>query len=240
MIRTLIAAGLAASVAACASAPTSLPEPRAATLAELGHQGMAPASGGPAKQLVVFFHGYTQRGEAMRPLAEQLAAQLPDAAFVFNDAPLTANAGFSWYNFRGDDSAATKEAARAAAAELVSNLSNSMRIPPSKIVTVGFSQGGGIAAQAATCITPGAKAFVSLAGVIETVCTETSAVSPDGLIVWNQGDPMVDRARIDVGLTALKGAGYEPTFETYEGDAHWPAPPAIARAVNFIVAELNG
>ena len=240
MIRTIIAATLAAATAACAGSPTTLPEPRPSTLAELGQQGMAPASGGEAKQLVVFFHGYTQRGEAMRPLAETLAERLPDAAFVFNDAPLTAGPGRSWYNFRSDDSVETKEAARAAAAELLANLSNSMRIPPSKIVTVGFSQGGGIAAQGATCITPGAKAFVSLAGVIEIVCTETSAVSPNGLIVWNEDDPTVDRARIDVGLASLKAAGFEPTFETFDGDTHWPAPAAIQRAMDFIVAQLGG
>ncbi len=240
MIRTIIAAALAAATAACAGSPTTLPEPRPSTVVELGQQGMSPASGGEAKQLVVFFHGYTQRGEAMRPLAEALSERLPDAAFVFNDAPLTAGPGRSWYNFRGDDSAATKESARAAAAELVSRLSNSMRIPPSKIVTVGFSQGGGIAAQAATCITPGAAAYVSLAGVIETVCTQTSAVSPDGLIVWNEGDPTVDRARIDAGIASLKAAGFSPQFETFAGDAHWPAPAALQRASDFIIAQLGG
>lgn len=239
MLRTMLTASLAALAAACATTP-EMTEPPAKTLVELGQQGMAPASGEPAKQLVVFFHGYTQSGEAMRPLAEQLAAQLPDAAFVFNDAPLRAQRGHSWYNFRGDDSAATKEAARAAAAELVSKLSNEMRIPPSKIVTVGFSQGGGIAAQAATCVTPGAKAFVSLAGVIETVCTKTGAVAPNELIVWNEGDPTVGRERIDAGIAALKAAGHEPTLETYAGDGHWPAPPAIASALSFVVAQLEG
>lgn len=239
MIRTIAAAGLAATLAACATTPTETMPP-AATLADLGQQGLAPASGQPAEQLVVFFHGYTQKGEAMRPLAERLAQQLPNAAFVFNDAPIPANNGFSWYNFRGDDSAATKETARANAAALVSNLSNQMRIPPSKIVTVGFSQGGGIAAQAATCVSPGATAVVSLAGVIETVCSKTGEVSPDVLIVWNEGDPTVNRERIDVGIAALKGAGFEPDFETFEGDTHFPAPPAIDRAMEFIVAELGG
>ncbi len=240
MLRSLLAASALALTAACATAPAEVDQPRASTVAELGHQGMAPASGQPAEQLVVFFHGYTQSGEAMRPLAEQISARLPNAAFVFNDAPLTAGNGYSWYNFRGDDSAATKEAARAAAAELVSNLSNSMRISPDNIVTVGFSQGGGIAAQAATCITPGATAFVSLAGVIEAVCSQTGEVSPDGLIVWNEGDTTVNRERIDAGIASLEAAGHEPKLETYAGDGHWPVEPALASAVDFIVAQLGG
>lgn len=240
MLRTLIAASLATLAVACASTPVDYAAPRPSTLAELGQKGLAPASGGPAKQLVVFFHGYTQSGEAMRPLAERLAQRLPDAAFVFNDAPIRVGSGFSWYNFRGSDSAETKEAARASTAELMARLSNSMQIQPKDIVTVGFSQGGGIAAQAATCITPGGTAFVSLAGVIEIVCTETTVVSPDALIVWNEGDPTVGRERIDAGISSLETAGYEPRLETYQGEAHWPSPAGINTAVEFIVAQLGG
>src|SRR5690349_11785095 len=111
MKRIAFLSALIISAAASAAPPT--------TVASLGFQGMDAASGKAPKQLVIFFHGYTQKGEAMKPVAEALAKRLPDAAFIFNDGPLDVGQGKSWYVLRGEDTNNTKGAAKELAVKTV-------------------------------------------------------------------------------------------------------------------------
>jgi predicted esterase len=232
----LASAATLGALAACQTTPAAPP----ATLASLGHQGLDPASGKAPKQLVVFFHGYTQKGEAMKPVAEALAARLPDAAFVFDNAPLTQGPGFSWYAFAGDTSASTKAASKALAIKTVADLSAAYHVPPQNIVAVGFSQGGGVATDAGICSTPNLKAVVSLAGVLESTCDKGASAAPAILVVHNDNDPTVNQARIDAYRDALKAVGYNTQLETVSGTTHWPAADGLKKAEDFIVAQLGG
>jgi predicted esterase len=213
----------------------------AQTVASLGMTGMDPASGKAPRQLVVFFHGYTQTGAAMKPLAESLAKRLPDAAFVFNDGPLTAGQGKSWYVLRGEDPENTKGAVKALAVDTVKKASEGLKVAPQNTVVVGFSQGGGVAFDAGACSTPDVKAVVSLAGIIETTCDKEASGAPASvLIVHNDADPTVKQDRIDAFQAALKTAGYDSRLETVAGTTHWPAEDGIKKAEDFIVAQLGG
>ncbi len=228
-----ILAALAVSLgASAASAPT---------VSSLGFQGLDAASGKAPKQLVVFFHGYTQKGEAMKPVAEALAKRLPDAAFIFNDGPLDVGPGKSWYVMRGEDPQNTKAAAKDLAVKTVKTASEGLKVKSQNIVVVGFSQGGGMAFDAGACSTPDVKAIVSLAGVLESTCDKESQGTPAKvLIVRNDNDPIVKIERIQAFQDALKTAGYESTLETVSGATHWPAEDGIKKAEDFIVAELGG
>src|SRR5262245_4233919 len=166
LMLTALAVGLGAGAA------------HAQKVADLGFQGMDPASGKAPKQLVVFFHGYTQTGAAMKPLAEGLAKRLPDAAFVFNDGPLTAGQGKSWYVLRGEDPENTKGKVKDLAVDTVKKASAGLKVPNQNIVVVGFSQGGGVALDAGLCSTPDVKAVVSLAGLLESTCDKEAAGTP--------------------------------------------------------------
>src|SRR6218665_2024474 len=106
-------------------------------VADLGFAGMDPKSGKAPKQVVIFFHGYTQRGVAMKSLADTLAKRLPDAAFIFNDGPLDANDGKSWYVLRGEDTNNTRAAAKKLAVDTVNKVSEGLKVPHDQIVTVG-------------------------------------------------------------------------------------------------------
>ena len=132
----------------------------------MGYKGQDPASGKAPKQLVIFFHGYTQKGDNMKVLADALAPRLPDAAFIYNDAPMTQGQGFSWYVLRGEDPDNTKGKVKDLAVFTVKKASSYLKVPPQNIVVVGFSQGGGVAFDAGSCSTPDVKAVVSLAGIL--------------------------------------------------------------------------
>src|SRR5689334_23366348 len=195
----------------------------AATVASLGFQGMDPASGKAPKQLVIFFHGYTQKGDAMKPVAEALAKRLPDAAFIYNDGPLDIQQGKSWYVMRGEDPQNTKAAAKDLAVKTVKTASEGLKVKPENIVVVGFSQGGGMAFDAGACSSPDVKAIVSLAGVLETTCQKEAKGKPAKvLIVRNDNDPLVKMDRIQAFQDGIKAAGYDSQLIQVSGTTHWP------------------
>ena len=211
-------------------------------VADTGMQGLDPASGKAPKQIVVMFHGYTQNGMAMKPLAEALAKRLPDAAFIFNDGSMTAQGGRSWYVLRGEDKDNTRGAVKQVAIDTVNKASDVLKVPHDKIVTVGFSQGGGVAFDAGTCVTGDVKAVVSLAGIIANgdCAAEKGGKAPSVLIVHNDADPVVDATRIKAFQDKLTAGGYTSTLNEVSGEAHWPSPDGIHKAVDFIVAQLGG
>lgn len=210
-------------------------------VADLGFQGLDPASGKAPQQLVVFFHGYTQKGEAMRPVAEALAKRLPNAAFVFNDGPMDAGQGKSWYVLRGPDPTNTKAASKTLASDTVTKAEKGLKVKPENTVVVGFSQGGGVAFDGASCSSPNPKAIVSLAGILAVGdCKKPAGKAVDVLIVRNDNDPTVKIEMIHAFQEQLKADGYDAKLEEVAGTTHWPAPEGIQKAVDFIVAELGG
>jgi phospholipase/carboxylesterase len=213
---------------------------QAQTVASLGYQGLDPASGRAPKQLVVFFHGYSQRGEAMKGVAQDLAKRLPDAAFVFNDAPMDAGQGKSWYVLRGPDPDNTKAASKALAVETVKKAEAGLGVRPENTVVVGFSQGGGVAFDAGSCSRPSVKAIVSLAGILANGDCKASGKAAPVLIVRNDADPIVPLERIQAFQDQLKADGYDAKLVTVSGNKHWPSPDGIAKAEDFIVSQLGG
>lgn len=236
MKRLLVMAAAAAAVSLCAGAAN------AQKVADLGMQGMDPASGKAPKQVVIFFHGYTQTGMAMKALADSLAARLPDAAFIFNDGPLPQGAGRSWYVLRGEDKDNTRGAVKQIAVDTVTKASEGLHVPHDQIVVVGFSQGGGVAFDAGSCSSPDVKAVVSLAGIIANgdCKNETSSGGAKVLIVHNDADPTVGADRIQAFQDKLKVGGYNSQLETVEGTTHWPAADGLQKARDFIVSQLGG
>jgi phospholipase/carboxylesterase len=233
MKRLAVLAAIAAFGAGAASAQT---------VSSLGFQGLDPASGKAPKQVVVFFHGYTQKGEAMKPLAEALAKRLPDAAFVFNDGPLDQGPGKSWYVLRGEDPDNTKGKVKELAVSTVKKAQDGLKVKPENTVVVGFSQGGGVAFDAGSCSSPDVKAIVSLAGILANgdCAVEKGGKPASVLIVHNDGDPTVKADRIQAFQDQLKKDGYESKLETVSGTTHWPAEDGLKKAQDFIVAQLGG
>jgi len=212
----------------------------AQTVASTGHAGLDPASGKAPTQAVVMFHGFGQKGENMKPVAEDLAKRLPNAVFIFDNAPATQGQGFSWYNLRADDPEGRAKA-KGIATDTVKKVQDTWKIKPENIVAVGFSQGGGIALDAGLCSTPNVKAVVSLAGVLEQACDKAKGAKDTNiLIVRNDEDPLVKEERIVAFEDAVKKAGYSSKRETVAGKEHWPSPDGIKKAEDFIVAQLGG
>lgn len=233
MLKLLAMAALAVGIGAGAAG--------AQTVADIGMAGADPRSGKAPKQAVIFFHGYTQRGNAMKALADTLAKRLPDAAFIYNDGSLEASGGRSWYVLRGEDTENTRAKAKQVATETVKKVSEGLGVPYEQIVVVGFSQGGGVAFDGGSCVSPDVKAVVSLAGIIANGdCAAEAGAKADVLIVYNDGDPTVSRERIQQFQDTLKAGGYASQLETFPGATHWPVAAGLVKAQDFIVEQLGG
>jgi phospholipase/carboxylesterase len=108
---------------------------------------LPPASGGPAKQLVVFLHGYGADGNDLIGLGREWSRLLPHATFVSPNAPQPcgmAPIGRQWFNltFRdpGEMTRGVAQAGPVLDAFLSAELGR-LRLPSSVLGLVGFRQG---------------------------------------------------------------------------------------------------
>lgn len=108
---------------------------------------LAPASGGPARSLVVLLHGYGADGNDLIGLADYWAAALPDTAFVSPHAPEPCGmspAGRQWFPLSMRDPSeywrGVNEAAPALNAFLDAELERH-ELTADRLALVGFSQG---------------------------------------------------------------------------------------------------
>lgn len=115
--------------------------------AELTGPRLAPRSRGPARQLVIFLHGYGADGNDLIELGRAWQNLLPDAAFVSPNAPeLCAQAptGRQWFSLTFRDKNERWTGVNKAAPVLEHFIGEELRrnnLSGSALALVGFSQG---------------------------------------------------------------------------------------------------
>ncbi len=108
---------------------------------------LAPRSGKPARELVVFLHGYGADGNDLIEIGRAWQTLLPDAAFVAPHAPEPCSqspVGRQWFELTFRDPDERWRGVNAAAPALDRFLEQELercRLGPSDLVLVGFSQG---------------------------------------------------------------------------------------------------
>jgi phospholipase/carboxylesterase len=110
--------------------------------------------GGPARQLVLLFHGLGANEEDLRPVGERLAAEYPQALVASLRAPHPTNfgCGYQWFPVEGIDDASRVERVAAAMPLFVAAIRQWQRdtgLGPEATVLVGFSQGAIMVLEAA-------------------------------------------------------------------------------------------
>jgi phospholipase/carboxylesterase len=101
---------------------------------------------GPARQLVLLFHGLGANAEDLRPVGERLAAEYPESLVVSLRAPYPAalGLGWQWFSVDGIDDAKQIERVAAEMPVFVAAIRQWQRdtgLGPEATVLVGFSQG---------------------------------------------------------------------------------------------------
>lgn len=198
-----------------------------------------PASGGKAKSLVVFLHGYGADGNDLIELGRELSPLLPDAAFVSPNAPdICAGTPFGrqWFpltiieprRLYVDVSRAAPALNEFLDAELASH-----GLTEKDLALVGFSQGTMMALHVAPRRDRPVAGVVGYSGLLagpEHLAAETKS-KPPVLLIHGQDDTTIPAMALNAAVRALG----EATFPV-----EWHIRPGLGHGIDIEGLELGG
>ena len=188
-----------------------------------------------ATACVIWLHGLGADGHDFEPIVPVL--NLPDSLpirFVFPHSPkipVTINGGMvmpAWYDIldmsidRKVDSEQLNASAKSVQDLIEREISRG--IPAERIVIAGFSQGGAVGYQAALTFDKPLAGLMAMSTYFAT--KDDIEVSPanqaiDIAVMHGTQDPVVNPVLGEQAVSALKGKGFNPSYQTY------PMPHAV-------------
>ncbi len=204
-----------------------------------------PASGKPARQLVIFLHGYGANGDDLIGLAPFFAQALPDAAFLAPNAPEAcpgAYNGYQWFGLTTITPVEIANGVRRAAPVLDAYIDGALKglgLTSENLALIGFSQGTMMALER-TMRKGDAVAIVGFSGKIaDTVSAlPKDARHPPVLLVHGTADPVLPFASLGEAEHALKTAGFPVETLARPGLQHGIDQEGATRAAQFLKAHL--
>src|SRR5262245_50486234 len=201
-------------------------------MAELDGPRLEPRSG-PARQLVVFLHGYGADGNDLIDIGRAWQPLLPDAAFVSPHAPELcgqAPVGRQWFalTFRNPDERWTgvNKAAPVLDAFIDAELAR-RNLPPSALALVGFSQGTMMALHVGLRRAAAPAAIVGYSGTLvlpndgppDAVAAEIRA-RPPVLLVHGDRDDLIPAQALFLATQGLAALGVPVEWHLSKGIGH--------------------
>ena len=189
---------------------------------------LAPASGGPARQLIVLMHGVGADGNDLIGLAPHIARALPDAAFVSPHAPFPydmAPYGRQWFSLMDRMPSRMLEGARIAAPILDRFIDLELKrhgLDDSQMALVGFSQGTMMALHTGLRRVSPPAGILGYSGVIvgaETLASDLR-VRPPVMLIHGDEDPVVDYKLHEMTVAVLEAHGVPVEAHTCHGLGH--------------------
>lgn len=189
---------------------------------------LAPASGRPAKGLVVFVHGYGADGNDLIELGRHFARDLPNIAFVAPHAPepcAMSPGGRQWFPLTMRDPAEVPRGVARAAPALDAFLSHElgrMRLPASALALVGFSQGTMMALDVGLSRRPAIAAIVGFSGLLARP-DQLAAVprpAPPVVLVHGDQDDVLPVEYLPMACAALAAAEIPVEWHIAPGLSH--------------------
>jgi len=218
-------------------------------MAALTGPSVAPASGGPARQLVIFTHGYGSNGRDLIGLAGFFAERLPDAAFVSPNAPEPVpgfpGEAYQWFGLSNLDPNLMDAGARRAAPKLDAFIDAELarhNLPASACALVGFSQGTMMALHVGLRRPEPLGAVVGFSGLLTGPQTLPAEIRSRPPVLLAHGD-RDDRVPIQ-GLVAAReslGAAKAPAlWRICPGAGHTITEDGLDLASEFLRDALRG
>jgi phospholipase/carboxylesterase len=220
--------------------------------AELDGPRLAAAQG-PARQLVVFLHGYGADGNDLIDIGRAWQAALPHAAFASPHAPRPcgqAPMGREWFplTFRNPDerwtgvNAAAPVLARFLDAELARH-----GLPPSALALVGFSQGTMMALHVGLRRAAAPAAIVGYSGMlvlrndtdIEGYAAEVRA-RPPVLLVHGDADELIPVQALMHAAQGLAALDVPVEWHVSKGIGHGIDVEGLRHGGEFVARRLAG
>ncbi len=209
---------------------------------------LAPASGGPAKQLIVFLHGYGADGNDLIGLGSQWQSLLPDAAFVSPNAPepcAGAPMGRQWFpiTFRSQDEFwnGVNDAAPILNAFLDAELA-AHELDISNLLLVGFSQGTMMALHAGLRRDKAVAGILGYSGMLagpENLKNEIK-VRPPVMLIHGDMDEMIPVDALHGACQALGDANVNVQWHISRGIGHGIDGDGLTLGAQFVANALKG
>jgi len=202
---------------------------------------LAPASGGPARSLVILAHGYGSNGEDLIGLAPYWREALPDTAFVAPNAPQPcpdAPGGYQWWPVWTMDRA---DGVRGAAPVLDAFIDAELArhgLSEDRLALVGFSQGTMLALHVAPRRRRVLAGVVGYSGMLIATDEGDLATRPPVLLVHGDADPMVPVAAYHQARESLARQGFEVTGHVSHGLGHSIDLPGLKLGEAFLTRVL--
>lgn len=202
-----------------------------------------PASGLPARQLIVLLHGVGADGADLIELVPYVADLLPDAAFVAPDAPFDydmAGFGRQWFSLQDRSNAALAAGVRNAAPILDAFIDAELArrgLTDADLALVGFSQGTMMALHVAPRRPRACAAVVGFSGALvgaEDLAGELQS-RPRVLLVHGDADEVVNPACLPNAEQGLAAHGIPVLAELRPGLGHSIDGPGLGLAVAFLL-----
>jgi phospholipase/carboxylesterase len=201
-----------------------------------------PASGGAAKQLVIFVHGYGADGNDLISLAQYFAHVAPDAAFVSPNAPYRCAGspfGYQWYDVWMQDRAQRLEAIRHAGAifdKFVTDQLAARNLTEDKLVLVGFSQGTMISLFVAPRRARAVAGIVGYSGRMEApdLLPAELKSKPPVVLVHGDSDELLAVSEMETAAAALEGCDVPVETHVRPGLGHGIDEMGIRIGLDFV------
>lgn len=203
--------------------------------------GLLPLSGGKAKKLLVFCHGYGSNGQDLLSLAPYWGHSLPDVEFLAPNAPEaweeSPSSGYQWFSLGNFTSPFIREGLKTARSHLKNYLLEALgqrNLTPADLAVVGFSQGGMMALDMMFAL-PGLGGIICYSGgFFPPPATPVPELSPKVLLVHGDADTIVPYAWFLEAQQQLKQLGVASQTVTCSRLGHSIDEDGLKAGDNFL------
>lgn len=204
---------------------------------------IAPKSG-PAKNLVVFLHGYGSNGDDLISIGQEWAPYLPDTAFVSPNAPEVCeiwSQGYQWFSIRAIDPDAFEREKQAEKAMPALNAFLDAQLakwglPESRLLVAGFSQGAMMAMYTMPRRQKPCAGVIGYSGMLieAEALKRPEMVKIPVLAIHGDRDEVVPPASLDAIERGFSAAGYDVETVLRPGLGHGIDGFGLTRGLDFV------